>query len=106
MMAQTRLETGLPGRPSTGVGPMRPNISGLPGRMAIFQKSSVMPCCAERALDQIVIADRGAAGGDQKVGPGRAGDRRCSASRVGGDAEVDGLGPATRRKATRAGRWS
>ncbi len=37
------VETGLPGRPNTGTAPRRPKISGLPGRMAIFQKSSVMP---------------------------------------------------------------
>ena len=39
-------ETGLPGRPSTGTPPSGaswPNSSGLPGRMAICQKSSVMP---------------------------------------------------------------
>ena len=41
--AQTKVETGLPGRPSTRVGPSLPTISGFPGRMAIFQKSSVMP---------------------------------------------------------------
>ena len=34
---------GLPGRPSTRAWPRRPNISGLPGRMAIFQKPSAMP---------------------------------------------------------------
>jgi len=42
-MAQTRADTGLPGRPSTGTAPSWPNSSGFPGRMAICQKSSVMP---------------------------------------------------------------
>ncbi len=43
MREQMREETGLPGRPSTRERPSRPNISGLPGRMAIFQNASVMP---------------------------------------------------------------
>ena len=42
-IAQTSVETGLPGRPSKGVLPRRPKISGLPGRIAIFQKSSAKP---------------------------------------------------------------
>ena len=46
---QTRLATGLPGRPITRVAPSRPNISGLPGRMAIFQKSSCMPLAVSTA---------------------------------------------------------
>jgi competence protein ComEC len=40
---QTRLDTGFPGRPSTCVSPKLPTISGLPGRMAMRQKSSSMP---------------------------------------------------------------
>ena len=47
---QTRLATGLPGRPITRVAPSRPNISGLPGRIAIFQKSSCMPLAVSTAL--------------------------------------------------------
>ena len=42
--AQTRAETGLPGSPKIRACFSRPNISGLPGRMAIFQNASVMPC--------------------------------------------------------------
>ncbi len=42
-MAQTSDDTGLPGRPSTGVPPIRPNISGLPGFMAMRQKSTSRP---------------------------------------------------------------
>ena len=48
--------------------PSRPNISGLPGRMAIFQKSSAMPSSVERLLDEVVVADRGAAERDEDVG--------------------------------------
>ena len=49
-IAQTVDEVGLPGRPNTLMSPRRPWISGLPGRMAMRQKSSVMPasvnaCC-------------------------------------------------------------
>ena len=36
-------ETGLPGRPSSGTAPKLPKISGLPGRMAICQKSTTRP---------------------------------------------------------------
>ena len=52
---------GLPGRPSTRMAPSRPTISGLPGRMAIFQKSSAMPRRCQRRLHEVVVADRGAA---------------------------------------------
>ncbi len=41
--AHTTDDTGLPGRPSSGVRPSVPNIRGLPGRIAIFQKSSASP---------------------------------------------------------------
>ena len=34
----TSAETGLPGRPKTRVGPIRPNARGLPGLTATFQK--------------------------------------------------------------------
>ena len=66
-MAQTAVETGLPGKPRTGTSPRRPNSSGLPGRIAIFQKSSSQALAAERLLDEVVVADRGAAGGDQQI---------------------------------------
>ena len=60
-------ETGLPGRPRTCMLPSRPCIIGLPGRMAILQNEA--PCLVgERLLDEVVIADRGAAEGDQHVG--------------------------------------
>ena len=41
--------------------PRRPNISGLPGRIAIFQKSSVTPCVGQHLMDEVVVAHRGAA---------------------------------------------
>ena len=43
---------------------------GLPGRMATFQKSSVTPCFESR-VDEVVVADGGAADGDDDVGVGR-----------------------------------
>ena len=87
--AQMRDETGLPGRPSTRDCPRRPNISGLPGRMAIFQKASVMPRVLQDRADEIVIADRGAAAGDDDVGAlcsREVGIEVCA--RVAGDAEL------------------
>ena len=72
--------------------------SGLPGRMAIFQKSNSMPAVAERLLHEVVLADRGAAAGHQQIGA-RGGLRpsRCSTSQVvGRDAEMDRLGAAGR----------
>src|SRR5258706_354067 len=42
--AQTIAETGLPGRPMNGVSSRWPKISGLPGRIAMRQKSSAKPC--------------------------------------------------------------
>ena len=38
--------TGLPGRPRMRASPSAPWTRGLPGRIAIFQKSSDMPCRA------------------------------------------------------------
>ena len=69
---QTSEETGLPGRPSTRACPRRPNINGLPGRMAIFQNASAMPRASSTGRDEVVIADRGAADGDDDVGVVRA----------------------------------
>ena len=60
--------------------PPVPNISGLPGRMAIFQKSSVEAACRQARLHQIMVADAGAAGGHQQIRAARRirprGDRR------------------------------
>ena len=66
--AQISDETGFPGRPSNRWLPSRPKSSGLPGRMAIFQKSSSSPSGLERGRDQIVFADRGAADRDEDIG--------------------------------------
>ena len=81
--AQTSAETGLPGRPRMRVCLSRPNISGLPGRMAIFQNDSAIPRAVEHGRDQIVIADRGAADGDQHVGVARLCEMRGKAFAAG-----------------------
>ena len=44
--AAMRQDKGLPGSPSTRVAPSAPNSMGLPGRIATFQKSSVMPAAS------------------------------------------------------------
>ena len=89
----TSEDTGLPGRPSTRGWPRRPNISGLPGRMAIFQKPSAMPRASSTGRDEVVVADRGAADGDDDVGVLGLGEVGVEAlARVAGDAEQAGLG--------------
>ena len=45
----------------------RPNINGLPGRMAIFQNDKRHTLRGQHRRDQVVIADRGPADGDQQV---------------------------------------
>ena len=72
------VETGLPGRPSTRARSLAANISGLPGRMAMRQKSMAKPCALSARLHEIVVADRGAARGDQQI-----------VLRAGGDAVLD-----------------
>jgi hypothetical protein len=43
-----KLRYRIPGTLKTGNSPSRPNISGLPGRIAIFQKSTASPrVCSE-----------------------------------------------------------
>ena len=42
-------DTELPGKPSIGVSPSRPKIKGLPGRMAICQKSTCSPTSPKAA---------------------------------------------------------
>jgi hypothetical protein len=75
---QMMAETGLPGRPSIGTPFSRPAISGLPGRIAIFQKACSNP--ADLA-HQIVITDRGPADGHDQIGPvGQRQHGRSSAS--------------------------
>ena len=65
-------------QPSTCMAPSRPCIIGRPGRSATRQNDSVEPFGGERLLHQIVLADRGAAGGHQNIGAAvaRAADRR------------------------------
>ena len=49
----------------------------------------------QRLLDEVVVADRGAAGGDQDIGAAVAGPAdsfRGGGDRVGGNPEIDGLG--------------
>ena len=49
----------------------------------------------ERPLDEVVVADRGAAGGDEDIGAEVAGAADAvggGLDGVGGDAEIDGLG--------------
>ena len=89
--------------------PSRPKISGLPGRIATFQNVELHAERVQRGRDEIVIADGGAADGDEHVGVGarspslsarslgvardaedaRRGSGRCrqrgKADRVGGD---------------------
>ena len=49
----------------------RPNINGLPGRSAIFQKSSSMPLRSQRRLNEVMISDRSTAKRNQNIGLGR-----------------------------------
>ena len=80
---QTSAETGLPGRPSTGAAPSGRTSAACPGRIAICQKSSVEALRLQRRLHQVVVADRGAAGGDQQVACRAGGDAAAAiASRV------------------------
>ena len=91
-MAHTSAETGLPGRPSTGTGPSRPNNSGFPGRMAICQKSSSRPRVFSAFDDEVVVAHRCAAGGDQHVDAvHRVGHRGNRLARVLRDRQHDRL---------------
>ena len=53
------------------------------------------PSASSELLDQVVVADRGAAGRDQDIGAGVAGAADAVGGRldrVGGNAEIDGLG--------------
>ena len=81
-----------PGRPSTGVSPMRPNINGFPGRIAICQKSSCEAFGPQCRADKVVLADRNAARGHEQISICGAGARTaamrrpCQARRRAGSA--------------------
>ena len=77
--AQTKAETGLPGRPSTCIPPRRPCISGRPGRSADLPERQRHALRGQRLLHEIVIADRGAAGGHQARRRRRSRARRIAA---------------------------
>ena len=83
--------------------PSLPCISGLPGRMAIFQKSSSMPSAREApSLHEVVLADRGAAGGDEDIGGSSRALRTAAmvlVERVRDDAELGRLGALRSRRA-------
>ena len=107
--AQTVAEVGLPGRPSTLIAPRRPWISGLPGRMAMRQKSSDMPASASAWRIEVVIADRGAADRRQHVGPGapRLGETVGERGGIVGARRRDRAArrPPRRRRRRRRRRW-
>ena len=95
-IAQTSVDTGLPGRPSSGVFPSLPKIRGLPGRIAIFQKSSSNSSRSKRFLNQIVFADGSAAERDDEVCTlCIVRDARHGFLRVGQDAKVDHVSAPT-----------
>ena len=102
--AQTSAETGLPGRPSTGVAPSRPQISGLPGRMAICQKSSAKPRAPARSAPghgrRRWRRRWSPAGRSPRGGRGRLGDRLGVSS--GAIGSTTGSPPPARTRAARA----
>ncbi len=63
----TIVETGLPGKPNTGLPPHTPKTAGLPGRMATASNTNFAPNSAEDQLHQIVLPHRDAAGHDQQI---------------------------------------
>ena len=78
-----------------------PCISGRPGRSATFQNDSDTPSAAKALLDEVVVADRGAAGRHQHVCAGlpRAPDRGNGVvDAIGNDAEIDHLRAFTLRQ--------
>ena len=85
----------FPAALTTCIRPSRPDISGLPGRIAIFQKIERHAARHHGLLHEVMIAHRGAADGHKHVGA----LRYCRIKRrverlhpVGGDAEIDHLG--------------
>ena len=79
--------------------PSRPCMRGLPGRSATRQKPSVHALPRQRRLHEVVLADGGAAEGDEEIRARLA--RRLDPAlevveAVAGDAEVDRLAPGAR----------
>ena len=87
--------TGLPGRPKNVRRPMRPNASGRPGLHGHLPEIDRADL-AQHLLDEVVDADRDAAGGDHEVGHrARLQQLRAQAlAHVGHDAQVERLPPA------------
>ncbi len=91
-MAQTAEETGLPGRPRTGTGAQAAEQERLAGPHRDLPEGELEATHAQRVLDQVVVADGGAAGGDEGIQTLDGLDPGSQRRRlVGGDAEVDRL---------------
>ena len=104
--AQTSAETGLPGRPSTRAGQACRRAAACPA--AWRSSRSRAPCPrAQRGADQVVVADRGAADGDEDVG---AAPPRRAATRLSGVSAAmprhHGLAALSPRSARRAPSWN
>ena len=91
---QTSVETGLPGSPKTSVRPRTPNKSGFPGRIATRQNTSLDAELLADGADEIVGADRDAAGADHDVVLEAVPERRAVCVLVVGDRDPDDLPPA------------
>ena len=93
--AQTSEETGLPGeaeQAGAADGAEHQRLAGPHGDLPEIEGESFI---LERGADQVVLAHRGAAGGDQQVRAIRAGGKaREGVGVVAGDAEVDRLATA------------
>ena len=75
--------------------PETPVHQGLSGAQSHPPEAELHAFRAERRLDEVVVADRGAAEGDEEIRsrrPGAAHGVPQGADIVGGDAEIDGLG--------------
>jgi hypothetical protein len=78
------------------VAPRRATSSGLPGLIADPPEVDSRAPGFERRADQVVIADRGAAAGDDDVGPFRPASASASASIRSGTGPSGSTGPARR----------
>ena len=99
----TKAETGLPGRPSTTASPSAPGHHRLARAQRDPPEIDRAARRLERGADEVVIADRRAAGGDEDVGLDAARRRRVErVEPVGEDAEIDDRRRAGRRASRRA----